>query len=157
MCSEPLCRTRRYPDHRFAVLFFDFDRFKVVNDSLGHNVGDCLLKSIADRFTSHLRESDTAAHFGGDEFVVLLDGLTAIKDAEAKAADLLNVFADPHNLENVEVVSTASIGVVTSDLQYSDAEEMIRDADAAMYQANCAAKRNTACLIRRCTPTPQPA
>lgn len=133
--QRAIVRARRDPDHRFAVLFFDFDRFKVINDSFGHNVGDLLLKSIANRLSENVREVDTPARFGGDEFVVLLDGIAIPRDVAAKADQLVQIFSMPHVLNGHEVISTASIGVVTSGPEYVDAEEMIRDADAAMYQA----------------------
>ncbi|HEB60852.1 MAG TPA: diguanylate cyclase, partial [Phycisphaeraceae bacterium] len=126
---------KRDPRLKFAVLFFDFDRFKVVNDSLGHEVGDALLISIADRFRKHLREIDTAARFGGDEFIVLMPRLKNIYRIAAAADRLLRVFSEPHELAGHHVTSTASIGLVTSQMQYDRAEDVIRDADAAMYRA----------------------
>jgi len=123
------------PDFRFAVLFFDFDRFKLINDSLGHNVGDALLVDVAEQFRSSLRDDDVAARFGGDEFVVLLNGLKSPGDEHETANRLLEMFAKPHNLCGHDVYSTASIGLVASHSGYSQSEEMIRDADAAMYQA----------------------
>jgi diguanylate cyclase (GGDEF)-like protein len=125
---------------RFAVLFFDFDRFKVVNDSLGHDVGDALLCDIADIFRRELRRTDTVARFGGDEFVVLLGDLSSQDDAIKKTESLLNCFATPHQLEDHLVVSTASIGLVTSNSRYDNPADMIRDADAAMYQAKANGK-----------------
>lgn len=119
----------------YAVLYFDFDRFKTINDSLGHAAGDALLISIADRFRSTLREHDTAARFGGDEFAVLLDGIRGVDEARGLAQRLLDVFRQPHEIEGHRTVSTASIGLVTSDLGHKDADAVIRDADAAMYQA----------------------
>ncbi|MCZ6834718.1 MAG: EAL domain-containing protein [Planctomycetota bacterium] len=130
-----LMKHARRDGSRFAVLFFDFDRFKVVNDSLGHEVGDALLCDIATIFKRELRESDTVARFGGDEFVVLLRNLTNWSDAVLKAQRLLDVLARPHQLGDHLIVSSASIGVVTNERDYSQPGEMIRDADAAMYQA----------------------
>jgi len=123
------------PEFRYAVLFFDFDRFKLINDSLGHNVGDALLVDIAGQFRANLRDRDVAARFGGDEFVVLLHGLKNPGDEHINAKRLLDLFAKPHRLYGHDVYSSASIGLVTSDQGYSLAEEVIRDADAAMYQA----------------------
>lgn len=124
----------------FAVLFFDFDRFKIVNDSLGHDVGDALLCSIANIFERELRESDTVARFGGDEFVVLLSALANDEDAEIKSKRLLEVFAEPHEINGHHIVSTASIGLVTNALSNESGAEMIRDADVAMYQAKANGK-----------------
>ncbi len=124
----------------FAVLFFDFDRFKVINDSLGHKVGDELLISIAQRFETELRPYDVAARFGGDEFVVMLNNLQSVDEAHEIANRLLTAFAEPHEIDGHSVRSTASIGLVTSDMGYSSADEIIRDADAAMYQAKAAGR-----------------
>jgi diguanylate cyclase (GGDEF)-like protein/PAS domain S-box-containing protein len=124
----------------FAVLFFDFDRFKVVNDSLGHRIGDELLVSIAQRFQQELRPCDIAARFGGDEFVVLLDRLHSVSQAHEIATRLLNAFGVPHVIDGRSVRSTASIGLVTSDMAYTSADDLIRDADAAMYQAKAAGR-----------------
>ncbi len=120
---------------KYAVLFFDFDRFKVINDSLGHDVGDELLCDIARIFDKELRQDDTAARFGGDEFVVLLTNLKEWEDAEVMAARLLKAFDKPHHLRGHMVVSTASIGLVTNRHGYKSSGDMIRDADAAMFQA----------------------
>jgi len=138
--SEALRRGRTEPDFKFAVLFFDFDRFKIINDSLGHNVGDALLIDIAKQFEYHLRHGDTAARFGGDEFVVLLNDLADYEEAFTAADRLLDTFAKPHDLLGNTVTSTASIGLVTNESPYTTAGEMLRDADAAMYQAKAAGK-----------------
>ena len=132
-------RSRR-DGSRFAVLFFDFDRFKNVNDSLGHDVGDALLCDIARIMQAKLRETDTLARIGGDEFVVLLGDLTRWSDAEDVAAGLLDALAEPHCLGDHLIVSTASIGLVTNERAYESPGDMIRDADAAMYQAKASGK-----------------
>lgn len=137
---ESVSRSRRESDHNLAVLFFDFDRFKIVNDSLGHDVGDLLLLSIAERFRSEIRECDLAARFGGDEFVLLLDGIEGRDEATKTCERLLDVFARPHALEGHEVVSTASIGVYCDAIGERSAEDLIRDADAAMYRAKSLGK-----------------
>ncbi len=128
-------RSHKDPEFRFAVLFFDFDRFKLINDSLGHNVGDALLVDIAEQFRGSLRKKDLASRFGGDEFVVLLNDLKNQDDEHTTAQRLLDMFSQPHKLYGHSVYSTASIGLVTSSQDYIRAEEVIRDADAAMYQA----------------------
>ena len=137
-----LRRHRDDPDYHFAVLFFDFDRFKTVNDSLGHSVGDALLISIAERFRAELRQNDTAARFGGDEFVILLNGTVGADETRLAADRLLATLAQPHRLGKHDVVSTASIGVVTDGLGHSSAADVLRDADAAMYKAKAAGKNN---------------
>jgi diguanylate cyclase (GGDEF)-like protein len=132
--DQTLKRSRR-DGRRFAVLFFDFDRFKVINDSLGHNVGDALLIDIAKLFEYSLPHDDIAARFGGDEFVVLLSDMRDYEEAIETANCLLKTFAKPHNLMGHLITSTASIGLLTSEQGYTSADDMIRDADAAMYQA----------------------
>jgi diguanylate cyclase (GGDEF)-like protein/PAS domain S-box-containing protein len=133
----------------FAVLFLDFDRFKVVNDVLGHSAGDQLLREIAYRLRECLRATDQVAslsektmpsRIGGDEFVVLLEGLERPEDACAVADRLLQVFAGPYELAGQTVYSTASIGVVTSACAYTSADDVIRDADTAMYEAKAAGR-----------------
>jgi len=141
--EKTIQRAQDDPDHKFAVLFFDFDRFKVINDSLGHNVGDALLIDIAKLFEYNLRHGNTAARFGGDEFVVLLDDLSDYQEASETADRLLEIFAKPHDLLGHSVTSTASIGLVTNEQGYTSADDMIRDADAAMYQAKETGKNQT--------------
>jgi len=131
----------------FALLFLDFDRFKLVNDTLGHRVGDELLKEIANRLRNILRRTDwiaQPARLGGDEFVVLLNDLACPGDAVLVADDLLQAFSEHYQLGNHKVYSTASIGVVTSDHRYKTATEMLSDADSAMYAAKDAGKNRCA-------------
>ncbi len=126
----------------FAVLFLDFDRFKLINDSLGHEMGDELLKEIAQRLRSALRETDEVipARLGGDEFVVLLRDLRHPSDAVTVADRLLEVFSESFRLGSHTVYSTASIGVATSEHEYHRASDMLRDADLAMYAAKNSGK-----------------
>lgn len=137
---QSIARCQDDVSHRFAVLFFDFDRFKVVNDSLGHSVGDALLISIADRFRAHIGDNATAARFGGDEFVLLVDGISGTDEGKRICEHFLDVFAEPHVIDGHEVVSTASIGLVSSEGRDDTAEDILRDADAAMYEAKRSGK-----------------
>ncbi|MFP4145498.1 MAG: PAS domain S-box protein [Phycisphaeraceae bacterium] len=130
----------RRRDEPFAVLYLDFDRFKLINDSLGHETGDLLLKEIARRFEEHLPERALAARIGGDEFVVVLPRTPAVEAAEAVAKQMLKVFAEPYELAGHEVCSTASIGLVHSEHGYDNPADMLRDADTAMYQAKLQGK-----------------
>ena len=147
--QQAILRSNRLPNYHFAVLFLDFDRFKTINDSLGHDAGDQLLKEIAIRLQATVRTGDSLAapdqmhvtsRFGGDEFVVLLDGLDSTDSATAVAQRMLETFAQPYQLGEHRVVSTASIGIVTSDMKSDSAEMILRDADTAMYEAKLAGK-----------------
>ena len=128
----------------FAVLFLDIDRFKIINDSLGHVAGDELLVEIAKRLEGSLRASDTVARYegehtlarmGGDEFTVLLDGIGDSERALAIANRLCAAVAHPFQLQGREVVTSISVGVLVSADRYQRAEDMVRDADTAMYRA----------------------
>ena len=138
-----IARFKRQSDHFFAILFLDFDDFKVVNDSLGHRLGDQLLVEAARRLTRCLRALDTAsrpqdettARLGGDEFVVLLDGMKSLLDAVVVAERIRDVLSEPFELEGREVTVRVSIGVASSESNYDDPEAMLRDADTALYEA----------------------
>jgi diguanylate cyclase (GGDEF)-like protein/PAS domain S-box-containing protein len=139
-----LARVRAAGDQRFAVLFLDFDHFKLINDTLGHEAGDELLRQIADRLRSSLRAADAmsddadgnlVARFGGDEFVILINDFHVGADIEKVAERLLNSLAPAYSLAGRDVHSTASIGIVTSDQCTESAEAVIRNADVAMYEA----------------------
>jgi diguanylate cyclase (GGDEF)-like protein len=130
---DRLRQAMRRRDHEFAVLFVDLDGFKVINDSLGHSAGDRMLVQVARRITATLRESDTAARFGGDEFLILLDGATDPYSPTLVAERLHAALAPPFSLQGQEVVVTASIGITLSGARYAEAEDLVRDADIAMY------------------------
>jgi diguanylate cyclase (GGDEF)-like protein len=133
--SVAVARAQRTDQGDFAVLFLDLDDFKVVNDSLGHAAGDLLLVQVAERIVEHLRTVDTAARFGGDEFLLLLDGPCDLAAATAIAERLQISLAKPFYLPGEEVVVTASVGIAVSDPRYDNAEDVLRDADLAMYSA----------------------
>jgi diguanylate cyclase (GGDEF)-like protein/PAS domain S-box-containing protein len=126
---------KRYGHHPFALLFLDLDRFKVINDSLGHMMGDKLLVEMAQRLVECTREEDTVARLGGDEFAILLEQIRGPEDAVRVAERVLERFADPLILDDVEVSVGASIGIALSLTGEGQPENLLRDADMAMYQA----------------------
>lgn len=133
-------RTKRREDYLFAVLFLDLDRFKVVNDSLGHMVGDQLLLAIASRIKACLRSSDTVARLGGDEFTILLEDINDVSDAKRLANRIQEELMLPFNLSGHEVFTTASIGIALSATGYDLPEQLLRDADTALYRAKARGK-----------------
>jgi diguanylate cyclase (GGDEF)-like protein/PAS domain S-box-containing protein len=132
--GQSLRRSRRR-ERGVAVLFLDLDRFKVVNDSLGHKAGDRLLVDVAMRLSSALRPSDTLARFGGDELTLLCEDIGDDADARAIAERLLRTFAEPFVVEDGEAFLQASVGIALSRDGFETPEDLIRDADAAMYRA----------------------
>lgn len=138
--SHALSRMRRNPTYHFAVLFLDLDRFKMINDGLGHAVGDQLLIAIARRLEVCLRPGDTAARLGGDEFTILLDDVHDEKIVREIAERAQQALSAPIQLGDQEVFTTASIGILLSSVDYESATDMIRDADTAMYRAKLAGK-----------------
>lgn len=123
-------------DHSLlAVLFLDLDRFKVINDSLGHNVGDQLLQAVAARVHHCVRESDTVARLGGDEFTVLLPALSASEAAAKIAQKILETLRAPFIVDGREIFATTSIGIAIYPLDGTDTETLIKNSDTAMYQA----------------------
>ena len=119
----------------FAVLFIDLDRFKLINDSLGHSIGDQLLIATAKRLLHCLRPTDTAARLGGDEFTILLRGIRNINEVISVAERLQAELKLPLTLDQQQVYTTASIGIVLSSSSYDRTEDLLRDADTAMYRA----------------------
>lgn len=138
--QQSLKQTERYPGFLFAVLFLDLDRFKIINDSMGHSIGDQLLMGIAERLSASLRPGDTASRLGGDEFVVLLNGIQSVQDATTAAERLRQELILPFHLGVREVFIDVSIGITLSNFGYQDAEQIMQDADVAMYQAKSAGK-----------------
>ncbi|MEH1945781.1 MAG: EAL domain-containing protein [Nostoc sp.] len=128
--------SKRHSDYLFAVLFIDLDRFKVINDSLGHLNGDQLLLATASRLEVCIRSIDTAARLGGDEFTILLEGIQDVADAITVAERIQKELTLPFELDEQEVFITASIGIaLSSTVDYQHPEELLRDADTAMYRA----------------------
>ncbi len=128
------------PNHQVSVLFIDLDRFKVVNDSLGHLIGDQLLIGIADRLRECLRPADIVARLGGDEFTILVEGEYDSSEVVKIAERLQEKFALPFDLSGYEIYSSASIGILHRSEKHLSPEDMMRDADTAMYQAKRAGK-----------------
>jgi diguanylate cyclase (GGDEF)-like protein len=155
--TQAIERHKRSPEYQFALFFLDFDRFKMINDSLGHDVGDQLLIAISNRLRQSLRttdsvchsESSTASRLGGDEFVVLADGLKDVRDTAVLADRLLRSLSEPYQVRGHTISSSASIGITTSSMGYESADDMLRDADTAMYNAKAAGKARFVLFDRR--------
>jgi diguanylate cyclase (GGDEF)-like protein/PAS domain S-box-containing protein len=130
-----LDRARRRRGYLFAVLFLDLDRFKLINDSLGHLAGDLLLTVLAKRFLSCIRPGDVIGRFGGDEFAILLDNIADAEDGTHIAERLLASVGEPIDLDGHEAALSGSIGIAFSATGYEKAEDLLRDADTAMYRA----------------------
>ena len=141
-------RSRRAPEFHYALLFLDLDNFKLINDTMGHDRGDTLLRDVAQRLRTCMRgldavarmDEDIAARVGGDEFIVLLEGLHDLRDCARVAQRFLDVLSMPFRLDGREITVCASIGLATSERQYVRAEEVLRDADTAMYRAKSLGK-----------------
>ncbi len=138
--EQSLRRARRQSSLVFAVLFLDLDGFKGINDTLGHQIGDLLLVAIAKRLASCLRPGDTVSRLGGDEFVVLLNDLRGMGDATITAQRLRYQVSRAFQLEEHTVLTDVSIGITLSSFGYTTAEEILEDADRAMYEAKTAGK-----------------
>jgi diguanylate cyclase (GGDEF)-like protein len=128
------------PNYFYAVLFIDIDRFKVVNESLGHLVGDKLLKSAAKRLEDCVSQANIVARLGGDEFIMLLADITDISEAIETAQNILGNLRKPFNIDNYEIFTAVSIGITFSTMGYNCAADVIKDADIAMYQAKLKGK-----------------
>ncbi len=133
--DHELKRAKTNPDYVFAVLFLDLDRFKVVNDSAGHLVGDQLLVEIARRLEKSVNFTDTVARLGGDEFTILLENIHNIQNAIAVAKKIDLALRIPFNLQGYELFTSASIGIALSSEGYNKPDEIMRDADLTMYSA----------------------
>lgn len=126
---------RRYPKNLFSVMFIDLDRFKVVNDSLGHLVGDKLLIATAQRLVQCLRPEDTVSRSSGDEFTILLNDFKETSDAIRVAERIQTILASTPMITDINRTTTASIGIAMYNSSYTQAQDMLRDADSAMYRA----------------------
>lgn len=135
-----IVHANRRPGYRYAVLFVDLDNFKVVNDTMGHLAGDELLNGVARRLERCLRQEDTVARFGGDEFAILLDGVQDVRDATRVAERINYELALPFRVGRREVAASASIGIALSASGYEKPEDVLHDADAAMYRAKASGR-----------------
>ena len=138
--GQAVARTKRRPDSQFGVLFLDVDGFKHVNDSLGHQMGDQLLIAISRRLESCMREADTLARVGGDEFISLIDDVDTTEVIMSLPDRILESLRTPFSLDGQEIVVSASIGVALSGGPDLTAEEIVRNADIAMYRAKSRGK-----------------
>jgi len=137
---QALSRTVRNESWRFALLFLDLDRFKVVNDSLGHNAGDELLKALGVRLKGCVRGSDTVARLGGDEFCVLVEDVDGLEHVTTSALRIQSALSEPFTIGGHDIFTSASIGIALSAPNYHEPQELLRDADIAMYRAKAGGK-----------------
>ena len=133
--NQSIKQRKRHSSYVYAVLFLDLDRFKNINDSLGHAIGDQVLNHVAERLQHCVRQVDTVARLGGDEFAILLDGLESIADAYHTASRIHQELVDPLQLQRHEVFTSTSIGIVPGLNTYESHSDLLRDADIAMYRA----------------------
>ncbi|WBV65807.1 GGDEF domain-containing protein [Legionella pneumophila] len=127
-------------NQKLAVLFLDLDEFKQINDSLGHAIGDLLLKALSERFLSMIRQTDTIARLGGDEFMMILENIMQDKDAESIAKKCREICSQPFVIESQELLVSTSIGIAIYPEHGKDAKTLMRNADTAMYQSKIRAK-----------------
>ncbi|NNE66684.1 MAG: EAL domain-containing protein [Pyrinomonadaceae bacterium] len=135
-----LKRCQQKEDARFAVLFLDLNRFKTINDSLGHSTGDNLILGVARRLSNLMRQKDMVARLSGDEFAIILNGMCDIEDVKHFAELIRKKLAAPFSLEERQVFTSVSIGIAIGDNSYETAENILRDADIAMYQSKASEK-----------------
>lgn len=146
--EEAILRVQEHPGYRFAILFLDLDRFKIINDSLGHLAGDELLVEIASRLRAATRAEDVVGRLGGDEFIILIPEINDTPDAILVAEHLLTRLKKSIKIFGYEVFTTASIGITVSSNVYNCAEDVLRDADTAMYFAKAQGKSRYAAFDR---------
>lgn len=128
-------KSRQKPDFNFAVLFLDLNRFKTMNDSLGHSMGDRLILHVGKRLSNMLREGDLVGRFSGDEFAIILNNIVTMDDATAFAQRVAKRIAEPFTINGRQVFTSVSIGIAHGNPKYKEAQDILRDADIAMYYA----------------------
>lgn len=143
--KQSVSRANRH-QRKFCVMFIDLDRFKIINDTLGHHVGDALLKGVATRLRNTVRKSDTVARLGGDEFTVLLDEVSHCEDAATVAEKLLAQLGNAFHIDGKELIVTASIGIAGFPDHGEDVATLLQNADAAMYNAKETGRNNYQCF-----------
>lgn len=143
--GQVACQAKRY-QQMFALLFVDLDRFKPINDKLGHDVGDMLLREVACRLTGCLRDADTVARMGGDEFCIILSKIAERRDAETVAGKIIATIDDPFHLRGNECTIGASVGISIFPVDSDDPQQLLKMADIAMYRAK-EQGRNRSCLF----------
>src|SRR5581483_11279643 len=139
--AKALASARRH-EEKLALLFLDIDRFKVINDSLGHSIGDLLLKEVAERLKRSAREQDTVARLGGDEFIVVLGAIKNVGDVAVTAERIVGALAAPITIQRHSLTVTCSLGITIFPDHGSDAETLVKNADAAMYSAKDHGRNN---------------
>lgn len=130
-----IAHAKRNLDYKYGLLFIDLDRFKGINDSLGHSIGDQLLIAVSNLLQECVRENDLVARLGGDEFVILLDGINSVQDATLICERIQQKMRSPFDLESQNIFTSASIGIVLGSTEYNNPADLMRDADIAMYRA----------------------
>ncbi len=145
--SVAIAHAQRFGGH-VAVMFLDLDHFKFINDTLGHTIGDLLLRAVADRLAESLRGEDTVARIGGDEFTILLSNLPAQSDSSTVAQKILDSIAHPFRIEGHELFVTTSVGIALYPIDGADPEALLKNADSAMYRAKELGRNN----FQLCTP-----
>ena len=129
---------------KLAVLFVDLDGFKIINDTFGHDMGDQILKAVGERLSLCIRETDTVARFGGDEFIMILNDLLTQENASTVAEKVIGAVSKPYYQENVVITLGASIGIALYPDHSENTEELIQKADQAMYRIKSKGKNNYA-------------
>jgi diguanylate cyclase (GGDEF)-like protein/PAS domain S-box-containing protein len=138
--QQAMERTKRHAEYSFALFFIDLDRFKTINDSLGHMIGDQLLNGIGERLKCCTRQGDTVARLGGDEFTILLDDIQDASEAVNMAERICQRMKEPFHLGGHEVIASASIGIALSRMGYDKPDTIMRDANTAMHRAKASGK-----------------